>query len=336
MDTSRQAALTAAVDEAVAVPLRAILHDPAFQRLEATWRSLWRLVTAVESDVELKVRIVQCNKHTLRRELIEMDDPEGSAIVRALVEPASVPGGVAPAVLVGDFELDHNADDLQLLGILGAIGQQLHAPFIAGASPRMLGCQTFPELTRVRDWPERRKQPEFLAWQQLRRLPQAHWIGLALPRLLCRLPYGTDTDRVESFDFEEWTANSAHDDHLWGNPAYVVATLAAAAFGSDGWELDLGGQVHSLEGVPQHIYRHAGESVATPCAEVVMTDALIEVLMDVGLIPLAAYQDRDVVALHACSPLASPAHRCRSGSTRQHLNGDSGYRTDSTVNARGA
>ncbi len=258
VDTSRQAALTAAVDEAVAVPLRAILHDPAFQRLEATWRSLWRLVTAVESDVELKVRIVQCNKHTLRRELIEMDDPEGSAIVRALVEPASVPGGVAPAVLVGDFEFDHNADDLQLLGILGAIGQQLRAPFIAGASPRMLGCQTFPELTRVRDWPEHRKQPEFLAWQQLRRLPQAHWIGLALPRLLCRLPYGTDTDRVESFDFEEWTANSAHDDHLWGNPAYVVATLVVTAFGTDGWDFDLGRTVHLVEGLPLHVYRHGG------------------------------------------------------------------------------
>jgi type VI secretion system ImpC/EvpB family protein len=250
--------------------------------------------------------VVQCDKRTLIRELVETDGLEASAIVRALVEPRSVYGGVAPAMLVGDFELDGSADDLQLLGILGTIGEQLHAPFVTGASPSMLGSQTFSELTQVRDWTERRKQPEFLSWQQLRRLPQARWIGLALPRLLCRLPYGADTDRVESFHFEEWTDNSGHDDHLWGNPAYAVATLTAAAFGTDGWELDLSRTVHRLEGLPLHVYQHAGESVATPCAEVVMTDALIEVLMDAGLIPLAAYQSRDVVALPCVQSLSLP------------------------------
>ena len=306
VDTPRQAALTAAVDEAVAAQLRAILHDAAFQRLEATWRSLWRLVKAVESDVDLKVRVLQCDKHTLRRELIETDDPEASAIVRVLVEPKSVPGGAAATLVVGDFEFDDSADDLQLLGMLGAIGQQLHAPFVTGASPRILGCETFTELTQVRNWAERRKQPEFLSFQELRRLPQARWIGLALPRLLCRLPYGADTDRVESFDFEEWTDNSVHDDHLWGNPAYVIATLAVTAFGSDGWELDLGRTVHRLEGLPLHVYQRAGESVATPCAEVVMSDTLSELLTDAGLIPLAAYQTRDVVALPCVQSLSLP------------------------------
>jgi type VI secretion system protein ImpC len=306
VDTTRQAELTAAVDEALAVQVRAILHDPTFQRLEATWRSLWRLVTAVESDVELKVRLLPCGKDRLRRELIESDDPEASPLVRALVEPASVAGGVPPALLVGDYEFDHNAEDLQLLGMLGAIGQQLRAPFVTAASPRLLGCESFTDLRRLRDLAERHKQPEFLPWQQFRRLPQARWVGLGLPRLLCRLPYGADTDRVETFDFEEWTDASGHDDYVWANPAFAIATLAATAFGNDGWDLDLSRQVHRLESLPLHVHRRDGESVTTPCAEVVMTDTLIEALNEAGFIPLASYQNRDVVALPCVQALGVP------------------------------
>jgi len=82
--------------------------------------------------------------------------------------------------------------------------------------------------------------------------------------------------------------------------------LAATAFGADGWELDLARLTHRLEGMPLHVYRRDGESVATPCAEVVMTDALVETLIDAGFIPLAAYQNRDVVALPCLQALGVP------------------------------
>jgi type VI secretion system protein ImpC len=213
---------------------------------------------------------------------------------------------VAPAVLIGDFEVDHSAEDLQLLGMLGAIGQRLHAPFVAAASPSLVGGRSFPELARVRDLAERHKQPEFLPWQQFRRLPQARWVGLTLPRLLSRLPYGAETDRVESFEFEEWTDASGHDDYTWGNGPLPFAALTAAAFGASGWELDLARQVHRLEGIPLHVYRRDGESVATPCAEIVMTDALIDQLRDAGFIPLTSYQSRDLVALPCVQSVSVP------------------------------
>ena len=65
-------------------------------------------------------------------------------------------------------------------------------PFIAGAG---IGCldplvgDVLPgELKATRAIsPEEEK-----AWQVIRTLPEAAWIGLALPRFLIRLPYGAD------------------------------------------------------------------------------------------------------------------------------------------------
>src|SRR5207247_150251 len=52
---------------------------------------------------------------------------------------------------------------------------------------------------------------EEAAWQELRRSAEAPWIGLALPRFLVRLPYGTSTSPVESLEFEEMP-ESVHSD----------------------------------------------------------------------------------------------------------------------------
>ncbi len=41
-------------------------------------------------------------------------------------------------------------------------------------------------------------------WAELRHLPEAGAVGLALPRFLLRLPYGKKTSPLESFDFEEF------------------------------------------------------------------------------------------------------------------------------------
>jgi type VI secretion system protein ImpC len=48
------------------------------------------------------------------------------------------------------------------------------------------------------DW---RAQEDAQRWQALRHSSAAPWLGLALPRLLMRLPYGPDTDAVDGFDF---------------------------------------------------------------------------------------------------------------------------------------
>ena len=95
------------------------------------------------------------------------------------------------------------------------------------------------------------------AWEALRKLPEASYLGLALPRFLLRLPYGADTDPTERFAFEEMDARPEHDHYLWGNPALACAYLLAQAFSQDGWDLRPG-VVQEIESLPLHVYREAG------------------------------------------------------------------------------
>ena len=78
------------------------------------------------------------------------------------------------------------------------------------------------------------------AWRVLRGLPEARYLGLALPRFLIRLPYGKDTESTELFDFEEISGSAAHEDYLWANPAFAAALLLAQTFTEQGWELHPG------------------------------------------------------------------------------------------------
>jgi type VI secretion system protein ImpC len=142
-----------------------------------------------------------------------------------------------------------------------------------------------------------------LAWEELRRIPEASYLGLALPRLLLRLPYGADTDPIERFDFEEMPTVLEHDDYLWGNPAFVCVYLLAQAFSHYGWNLRAG-MIQDIEGLPLHIYKEHGESKVKPCVEVVFIERAAKRILDYGIMPLLSFKDQDTIRLARFQSLA--------------------------------
>jgi type VI secretion system protein ImpC len=129
-----------------------------------------------------------------------------------------------------------------------------------------------------------------------------------MPRLLLRLPYGSRTDPIESFDFEEMPDAPSHQDYLWGNPAFACVQLMAEAFANDGWEMRPGAYAQ-IDRLPVHIYEAGGEKVAKPCAEVLLTDRDIDWILDQGYMALASLRDRDVVQLVRFQSIAKPLAR---------------------------
>jgi len=61
----QQAELVAQVDQAIGGQMRAILHNPDFQELEAAWRMLEFLITHVETDETLKLYLIDVSKAEL-------------------------------------------------------------------------------------------------------------------------------------------------------------------------------------------------------------------------------------------------------------------------------
>lgn len=302
IDRARQTTLIHAVDQALSQQVRCVLHDACFQRVEAAWRSLRWLVRAAETGSDLKIRIVQLTKDQLRSDVAANTPLEDSHLGRLLLEPSLA----SPALLVGNYEFTNSSEDLGVLQRAGGIARMLRAPFIAAASGALLGWDSLEERLSAAAVARRFEGPDYREWQALRASPDARWLALTWPRLLCRVPYGANRDPVESFDLEEFAAGARHEQLLWGNSAFAVAAIIAGAFTAEGWSLDPSREVQHLDGLPLFVYDEDGTPVTQPCAEALLNERLVEALEVAGLMPVVAYRDTDSIALPCLQSLATP------------------------------
>ncbi len=302
----QQADLIAQVDEATSGLMRALLHQPEFQSLESAWRGLHFLTRRLETDSSLKIALIDISKAELIADLAGADDLAATGVYRLLVEQTvGTPGAPVWAVLTGLYNFAPNPADASLLGRLAKIAQQAGAPFLAGASPLCVGCESLAETPDPDDWKWTPDADSEAAWSALRSLPEAKALGLLLPRFLLRLPHGRETTPVESFDFDEVPDGKSHERYLWGNPSLALTYLLGAAFTQAGWDMQPG-MVAEIDNLPVHVFKEGGESVMKPCAEVLLSERAAERISERGIMPLLSLQDRDSVQLGGCYSLAGP------------------------------
>jgi type VI secretion system protein ImpC len=214
------------------------------------------------------------------------------------------PGAEPWAVIAGNFIFGPTLKDAELLGRMAKVAAGAGAPFVAGASPSCLGCDSALDLPDPRQW-KNQMSGEIAAWQSLRISPEARFVGLALPRFLLRLPYGKDTEPAELFQFEEMPDPTAHENYLWGNPAFACALLLAESFAEQGWELRPG-TISEISGLPIYIHTVEREPRNLPCAEVLLTHTAAEKMMEEGFMPLASLKDQPTVRLVRFQAIADP------------------------------
>jgi len=206
-----------------------ILHAPAFQRLEATWRGLRYLVWSAGVGASVKVRVFSVTKNELHSDL-QVQALEDSVMFKKIYEePYGIWGGWPAAATIGDYEFTNASGDLELLDGLAEMGAVAHAPFIAAASPQMFGCRQFAELSRKRGLSRIFEGAEYAHWRSFRQSAQAADAVLVLPHILLRPPYGVATGRVKAFSFEETIAEDGSN-LLWGNAAFALGARLAEAF----------------------------------------------------------------------------------------------------------
>jgi type VI secretion system protein ImpC len=298
----QQAELIAFVDEAAGDLMRAILRHPEFQSIEAAWRAAYFLISRLETGTDLKLYLIDITKDELRAALTA-EDVRATDIYKLIVEQTvETPGGQPWAALVGNYTFDATREDAELLARLGRLARRAGAPFIAAAHPRLAGCESLAATPDPRDWRQSARPDATATWAALRELPEAAYLGLALPRFLLRLPYGAETDPIDSFDFEEMPQID-HESYLWGNPAFACALLLGQAFSAEGWGLRPG-IVQEIENLPLHVYETQDESEIKPCAEVTLTEQAVNSIIDKGLMPLLSYRGRDTIRLALFQSLA--------------------------------
>jgi type VI secretion system protein ImpC len=299
----RQPELLAKVDTATGDAMRQILHHPAYQELEAAWRAVYLLVRRVETGENLKLYLLDVSKAEMAADLASSEDLRQTGTYKLLVESTvQTPGAHPWSLLAGNYTFEPTRDDALLLARLATIARAAGAPFLGGASTRVLGFASFGDMPDVRKWSG---PADAEAWQALRALPQAAWLGLAMPRFLLRLPYGKQTDPVERFAFQELHSPPAHENYLWGNSALLCALLLAQSFSEASWEMRPG-MHQEVDGLPLHVFKRDGESVAKPCAEALLTEPAVERMLDLGVMPLVSPVSRDAARVVRFQSLASP------------------------------
>ncbi|MEO7145131.1 MAG: type VI secretion system contractile sheath large subunit [Bryobacteraceae bacterium] len=275
----KQAEMLAQIDAATTGMMRAILHRPEFQALEAAWRGLFFLIHNISTGVDLKVHILHLPKQKLAEDLLPSSDLRKTALYKILVKDLDVAGAQAWSIIGGNYTFAATEEDVELLGRIALLAARALSPFLAAATPNPEAWLELPDV-----------------WRELQKIPEARQVGLALPRFLLRLPYGEKTSSIESFPFEEMAGAPEHNEYLWGNPVFVCVRLLAEAFSLEGWSFRPGTML-DIDGIPIHVYREDGEPVTKPCAELLTTHAIARQLVDNGFMPLVSIKDTDRIHL---------------------------------------
>src|SRR6186713_3138515 len=141
-------AMIAELDKRLSTQVNTILHHEDFQKLESAWRGLHYLVNNTETDEMLKIRVLNISKKDLNKTLKKYEGTawDQSPLFKKLYdEEYSTPGGEPYGCLVGDYHFNHLPEDVKMLGNIAQIAAAMHAPFIAGASPTVLGMDSWQE-----------------------------------------------------------------------------------------------------------------------------------------------------------------------------------------------
>ncbi|MGA2166956.1 MAG: type VI secretion system contractile sheath large subunit, partial [Terracidiphilus sp.] len=226
----------AEIDRLVSLQLNEVLHHPAFQRLEATWRGIKHLLDQSETSDMLKIKLLNVSKRDLLRDLQRAPEFDQSAFFKKVYEEEfGVFGGAPFAALVGDYEFGRSGEDVELLERVSQVASAAHAPFLSAAAPEMMNLTEYGQLTGIRDMSKVFDSTEYAKWKSFRASDDSRYVALTLPHILMREPYGKETRQIEEFAYEEGVDGRDNKKYLWGNAAYGLAARLTQSFAKFGW-----------------------------------------------------------------------------------------------------
>src|ERR1700756_766545 len=180
----------AQIDHLISLQLNEVLHYPAFQKLEGTWRGLKYLLDQSETSDMLKIKVLNVSKRELLKDLQRAPEFDQSALFKKVYEEEfGVFGGAPFAAMIGDYEFGKGPEDIELLERISQTAAGAHAPFLSAASPEFFNLESYATLDAPRDLSKVFDSTEYAKWKSFRQSEDSRYVGLTAPRMLLRLPY---------------------------------------------------------------------------------------------------------------------------------------------------
>ena len=283
--------------------------------MEASWRGLHYLTERVdlEGDPNVKIRVLNASWRDLERDFERAIEFDQSEVFKKVYEQEfGMPGGEPYGVLIADYEIHpkpmpgHPHDDIGVVSSLAQVAAAAFCPVLINANPAMFGMDDFSGLQNRLDHNKTFSQASYLSWRNFRTSEHARFVGLTMPRVLMRKPYGDDGTRVDEFCFREDVTGPDNRNYLWGGANYAMAEVLIRSFSQAGWLADIRGVQRDHErgglvtGLPVHSFGTDKTGVATKIStDVVITDELEKQLSDLGFIPLVHCKDTEFSAFYS-------------------------------------
>ncbi len=236
------------LDEMLSEQLNAVLHQPRFQKLEASWRGLSYLAACASAAQSVVIKALNISWHEVAVDFERAADFDQSHLFQKVYSNEfGMPGGLPFGVLLCDYEIRHRptkelpVDDVATLTGLAGVAAAAFAPAILGASPRLLGLDSFCDLDHVSTLSGLFRSPEYLRFARLRQMEDARFLGLVLPRVLMRAPYTHDVAHGLAFRYREDLHGLSHDQWCWGSAVYAFGEVLIRSFHLHGWFADICG-----------------------------------------------------------------------------------------------
>jgi type VI secretion system protein ImpC len=297
----------ARIDELLSTQLNEVFHQPEFQRLEGTWRGLERLVRQTDTSSLLKIRVLAVTKKEILRDLQRAAEFDQSALFRLVYEEEfGTLGGEPFGALIADYDFALIPEDMEMLTRISNVAAAASAPFIGAANPNLFNLDSFRQLSMPRDLAKIFDTTAHAQWRAFRESEDSRFVGLVLPRVLQRLPYGRDGAASEGFDYQEGVDGKDPEKYLWGNAVFAFAARLTEAFARYGWCAAISGMEHGgmVLGLPlQRFLSDDGDTVVNCPTEIAISDRRRQELDNLGFIPLCYEKGTDRAVFfeaHSC------------------------------------
>ena len=270
------------------------------------------MVNNTETDEQLKIRVMAISKQDLGKTLKRYKGTawDQSPLFKKVYEAEfGQLGGQPFGTLIGDFYFDNSPADIRVMRDMAKIAAASLAPFFASAAPSLMGMDSWNELGNPNDLSTIFETPDYAGWKSLRDSENARYVGLCMPRVLAREPYGQNSLPVEAFNFEEQTDGHTGAKYAWMNAAYAMAANIARAHKEYGWTVKIrgvqsGGEVINL---PTHSFPTDDGAIDLKCpTEIAISDRREAELSKSGLISLVHRKNSDKAAFIGAQSLYKP------------------------------
>ncbi|MDD9940277.1 MAG: type VI secretion system contractile sheath large subunit [Myxococcales bacterium] len=301
----------AELNQQIEAHLNAVLHHPEFQKLESAWRGLEHMVKNTPNRNNIHVRVLPVSKKELAKSLRRYEgDWQQSPLFKLVYAGIDQPNNTPYACIIGGYEFDHSKPDVDMLLQLSKTAAACHAPFIAAASPRLLGIERWgqvndpPDLTSLMN-----SDADKASWRSLREKDDAKYLALATNRPMARPPYG-EHNPVDGMDgFTEHVEGTDASKFVWMNPAYAIGANINKAFDRYGWCIKIrDNEAGRVEGLPVYTFKDEYGAQALTCpTEVEIGNMLAQEMNSLGLVALQHHKGTDFGVFQALPSIQKPA-----------------------------